>query len=139
MPLDDNYFGSLDVTLFSLFDMMLLEWSALARQVMEHYYWAWLPFTVFLVFTSFILFSLVVAVVCDAVAETEHGDEDDKREEEEKANREKVIVLREQVETLTKSQGLVIEALRVALREVDLLRGEATTGQEVTTSTSSSN
>jgi hypothetical protein len=114
--------------------MMLLEWSEIAREVMEHYYWAWLPFSVFLVFTSFILFSLVVAVVCDAVAETEHGDEDDKREEEETANREKVIALREQVETLTKSQRLVIKALGEALQEVELLRGQTTAHQVATTS-----
>lgn len=38
---------------------------------MIHEPWAWAPFTAFIMITGFIVFNLIVAVVCDAVAVTE--------------------------------------------------------------------
>jgi len=62
---DDDYFGRLDTSLFTLFQMMTLEWADIVRQVMSKYKWAWAVFGTFLVMTSFILYSLIIAVVCD--------------------------------------------------------------------------
>lgn len=63
-----NYFGSLDVSLFTCMQLMTLEWGEVAREVMEEKSWAWAPILAFLSVTGFIVFNLIVAVVCDAVA-----------------------------------------------------------------------
>lgn len=63
-----NYFGSLDVSLFTCMQLMTLEWGNVAREVMEERSWAWAPILAFLSVTGFIVFNLIVAVVCDAVA-----------------------------------------------------------------------
>mmetsp|Transcript_23605 Transcript_23605/g.51148 ORF Transcript_23605/g.51148 Transcript_23605/m.51148 type:complete len:531 (+) Transcript_23605:236-1828(+) len=63
-----NYFGSLDVSLFTCMQLMTLEWGEVAREVMEERSWAWAPILAFLSVTGFIVFNLIVAVVCDAVA-----------------------------------------------------------------------
>lgn len=78
LDLSDNYFTTLDASLFTCMEMMTLEWGEIAREVMEssseeyeEYTWAWLPFSAFIMITGFIVFNLIVAVVCDAVAITE--------------------------------------------------------------------
>jgi hypothetical protein len=58
----------------ALFQFMTLSWADVTRQVASEYYWAWPLFTTFVYVTSFILFSLIVAVVCDAVMQGERGD-----------------------------------------------------------------
>ena len=71
LPLSDNYFKTLDASLFTCMEMMTLEWGEIAREVMTYESWAWAPFTAFIAITGFIVFNLIVAVVCDAVAVTE--------------------------------------------------------------------
>ena len=71
LPLSENYFGTLDASLFTCMEMMTLEWGEIAREVMEHENYAWAPFLCFILITGFIVFNLIVAVVCDAVAVTE--------------------------------------------------------------------
>lgn len=68
LDLSDNYFGSLDVSLFTCMEMMTLEWAELTREVMQFKSWAWAPLLAFISVTGFIVFNLIVAVVCDAVA-----------------------------------------------------------------------
>ncbi|KAI2501655.1 hypothetical protein MHU86_12779 [Fragilaria crotonensis] len=66
---DENYFGSLDLTLFTLFQMMTLDgWANIARQVMDVYPWSWMPFVAFVTTTGFIMVNLMIAVICDAVS-----------------------------------------------------------------------
>jgi voltage-gated sodium channel len=70
-PLTD-YFGNLFGSLFTLFTFVTLDnWGQVAREVMAIYPWAGIVFLSFLMVSSFILYSLVVAVVCDAVAVVE--------------------------------------------------------------------
>ena len=71
LPLSENYFGTLDASLFTCMEMMTLEWGEIAREVMTHEQYAWAPFLFFIAITGFIVFNLIVAVVCDAVAVTE--------------------------------------------------------------------
>ena len=63
-----NYFGSLDVSLFTCMQLMTLEWGEVARAIMEEKSWAWAPILAFFAVTGFIVLNLIVAVVCDAVA-----------------------------------------------------------------------
>jgi len=71
LPLSDKYFTTLGRSLFTCMEMMTLEWGEIAREVMTHEPWAWAPFSAFIMITGFIVFNLIVAVVCDAVAVTE--------------------------------------------------------------------
>lgn len=64
------YFGTLDQSLFTCMSLMTLEWADVARDVMEQRSWAWAPFTAFISLSGFIVFNLIVAVVCDAVKTT---------------------------------------------------------------------
>jgi hypothetical protein len=67
LDLSTNYFGTLDLSLFTCMQMMTMEWADICREVMVIIPWAWLPFLVFIMFTGFVVFNLIVAVVCDAV------------------------------------------------------------------------
>jgi hypothetical protein len=67
LTLSQNYFGSLDASLFTCFELMTLEWAGIARETMAMKTWAWLPFLSFISTTDFIVFNLIVAVVCDSV------------------------------------------------------------------------
>ncbi|KAG7349761.1 ion transport protein [Nitzschia inconspicua] len=71
LPLSENYFGTLDASLFTCMEMMTLEWSEIAREVIEYESWAWAPFTFFIMISGFIVYNLIVAVVVEAVAVTE--------------------------------------------------------------------
>lgn len=47
LPLSDDYFNNLGLSLFTLFQFMTMEWSEVTREVMEYYSWAWAPFVIF--------------------------------------------------------------------------------------------
>ena len=67
--LDGDYFGRLDRTAFTMFQLMTLDgWSSIARQVLAVHGWAWLPFVTFVAISSFIVINLMIAVICDAVS-----------------------------------------------------------------------
>lgn len=64
----EDYFSRIDITLFTLFQIMTLDgWAEICKEVMEDQPWAWVPFVVFVVVSSFFFLNLVIAVVCDAV------------------------------------------------------------------------
>lgn len=83
LQLEANYFGSLDVSLFTCMELMTLEWASVAREVMEQISWAWVIFLSFISITGFIVFNLIVAVVCDAVSVVDQQMRSSKGEEEE--------------------------------------------------------
>jgi hypothetical protein len=68
LELSQNYFTTLDASLFTCMDMMTLNWIEVTREVMTHRSWAWAPFVSYISITGFIVYNLIVAVVCDAVA-----------------------------------------------------------------------
>lgn len=80
LDLSDDYFSRLDSTLLTLMQMMTMEWIVPARECMAVYYWAWIPFVGFVMVSGFIVFNLIVAVVCDAVAVIEREERDDEDE-----------------------------------------------------------
>jgi hypothetical protein len=70
-----DYWGRLDATFFSLFQIMTLDnWSDIARQTMVGYPFAWLPIIVFVIVTGFVVVNLIIAVICDAISAL-HDDE----------------------------------------------------------------
>ena len=72
LTLSGEYFTRLDYSLFTLFVMMTMEWADVARECMAVIWWAWAPFVAFIMITGFIVFNLIIAVVCDAVAVIEN-------------------------------------------------------------------
>mmetsp|Transcript_11263 Transcript_11263/g.16051 ORF Transcript_11263/g.16051 Transcript_11263/m.16051 type:complete len:324 (-) Transcript_11263:420-1391(-) len=66
---DEDYFGRLDKTIFTLFQMMTLDsWSSLTKQMMQKHWWAWAPMITFIIISTFIVINLIIAVICEAVA-----------------------------------------------------------------------
>eukprot|EP00549_Striatella_unipunctata_P015491 CAMPEP_0118696580 /NCGR_PEP_ID=MMETSP0800-20121206/13933_1 /TAXON_ID=210618 ORGANISM="Striatella unipunctata, Strain CCMP2910" /NCGR_SAMPLE_ID=MMETSP0800 /ASSEMBLY_ACC=CAM_ASM_000638 /LENGTH=383 /DNA_ID=CAMNT_0006595723 /DNA_START=2700 /DNA_END=3851 /DNA_ORIENTATION=- len=76
-----DYFSRLDITLFTLFQIMTLDsWSEITKETMEAYKLAWIPFISFVILSTFIVINLIIAVICDAVA-TLQTEEIGKRDE----------------------------------------------------------
>jgi hypothetical protein len=66
---DANYFGSVELSIFTLFQFMTLDnWASPVRDVMTVYKWAWLPILTYVIVTAFIVVNLIIAVICDAIA-----------------------------------------------------------------------
>jgi len=115
-----DYFGRLDNSLFTLFQMVTLEWADICRQVMVRYYWiGYFVFTSFLVFTSFILYSLIIAVVCDSVNVTEHQEEMEAHVQEKEESRQRIYALEQRVSDLTQQQLIILESLQTSLRQLE--------------------
>mmetsp|Transcript_30080 Transcript_30080/g.49718 ORF Transcript_30080/g.49718 Transcript_30080/m.49718 type:complete len:405 (+) Transcript_30080:129-1343(+) len=68
LELSAQYFTTLDRSLFTCYEMMTLEWAGIAREVMNEKSWAWAPFIAFIMITGFMVFNLIIAVICDAVS-----------------------------------------------------------------------
>ncbi|GAX10990.1 voltage-gated sodium channel type XI alpha [Fistulifera solaris] len=66
---EEDYFGRMDKTFFTLFQLMTLDnWANVAREVIAVYSWAWIPFIVFVIATGFVVVNLIIAVICDAIS-----------------------------------------------------------------------
>jgi voltage-gated sodium channel len=65
-----NYFGRLDVSVLTLFQIMTggLNWAEVCEALMAHYPLAWLPMVAFVVISMFFAMTLIVALMCDAVS-----------------------------------------------------------------------
>jgi hypothetical protein len=108
---DEDYFGDLGKTFLTLFQMVTLDWASVAWQVTEVYYYAWYIFISFIVITGLILYSLVVAVVCDAVAM--QGDEEEKNEFRKMTIR--IQELQQRVHEMSKQQEAFLKILQMHL------------------------
>mmetsp|Transcript_14128 Transcript_14128/g.39042 ORF Transcript_14128/g.39042 Transcript_14128/m.39042 type:complete len:436 (-) Transcript_14128:2356-3663(-) len=117
--LDDNYFGRLDNSLFTLLELSTMEWANIVRQVEEvHGWWAAAIFTSFLVLTGFILYSLIIAIICDAVADNEHKDEIEEKRKEETESRLRLSDMRSRVQELTMKQKEAMQSIQTALDQL---------------------
>lgn len=77
LELGEDYFSRLDKTLFSLFQFMTMDWQEAARDVQKHMPWAPILFVVFEIVSGFIVFNLIVAVLCEALGLLEKDPEED--------------------------------------------------------------
>lgn len=125
LPLTEDYFGRIDDTFFTLFQIMTLDaWSDIAREVMVFKSWAWFPFIVFVIVTGFVVVNLIIAVICDAIAAL-HDDEkaklhgtnvsdtttEQEREEESMDIREQLGALEHHVDELTIMQEQTLQTM----------------------------
>ncbi|GKY91705.1 hypothetical protein MPSEU_000142300 [Mayamaea pseudoterrestris] len=119
---DEDYFSTLFASLFTLFQCITLDnWAYIARQVGDAYPWSWAIFSSYLLITSFILYSLIIAVVCDAVKVTEHQDEKDEQKREEGELHDRVLHLEHHIADMAEQQFLVVENLHLAMQALGQL------------------
>jgi len=130
---DYTYFGRLDQTFFTLFQIMTLDaWANVARDVMAVYAWAWLPFIIFVIITGFVVVNLIIAVICDAISALHddekaklHGTFDDHTEVSDSAHpglqedvREQLDVLENHVDELAQMQAKTLATLQLLAHHV---------------------
>ncbi|CAJ1944297.1 unnamed protein product [Cylindrotheca closterium] len=125
-----DYFGTLDRSLFTCMEMMTLEWGEICRLVMEYHRWAFAPFLSFIAITGFIVFNLIVAVVCDAVAVTEKtvrqmdGYEEDDTEVKIIEAQERIDLLQSHIYDMLKTQEQVQVMIEKMAEEMVFLQTE---------------
>ena len=127
-----DFFGSLDASLFTCMEMMTLEFGDIMRMVMqqEGYGWAWAPFLFFISITGFIVFNLIVAVVCDAVAVTEktvremEGFEEDNTEVKLLEAQERIDLLQSHINDMLKIQENTQKMMETMAEELVFLQTE---------------
>ena len=135
LELEQDYFGSLPKSLFTCLELTTLEWANQARQVMDHYSWAWLPFVSFVCVTGFIFFNLFIAVICDALKVVEKQAQKERKAEEmaqlqlessffEATSEERIKYLKEQIEALKKKEREIADAVSELAGEWELNRRE---------------
>ncbi|CAB9498404.1 dependent L-type calcium channel subunit alpha [Seminavis robusta] len=142
----EDYFGRMDGTFFTLFQIMTLDsWADIAREVMVVHRWAWLPFISFVIITGFIVVNLIIAVICDAISalnddekaklegqfdtnKAQEADEDSQNGDGEGANlpeadvQEQLDSLEAQVEELTRVQVQTLYTLEYLARQLQRSR-----------------
>jgi len=72
-----QWFGGLDTTSFTLFQIMTLEgWSGeIVRPIMEVYPYAWVFFVPFILITTFAVLNLIVGLIVNSMQEAASADE----------------------------------------------------------------
>ena len=117
-----DYFSRLDNSLFTLFVMVTLDWASVARATMQVYPWSWAIFSVFVTFSSFVLYNLIIAVVCDAVKMVQDQQDilmvenfvKDKIE-----SRHRIINLRQKLDKMAKQQMDLLLYVQLILEQLD--------------------
>lgn len=70
---DRDYFSRIDVTAFTLFQIMTLDqWSIITNEVQAAHSWAWVLFFSFVVSSSFFILNLTIAVIYEGVIRVQH-------------------------------------------------------------------
>lgn len=93
-----DWFGSLDRSLFTLFQVMTLEsWSmGIARPVMEVYPWAWIFFVPFILLTAFTVLNLFIGIIVNTMQSMHWSEEQAQRETDQaKAHDERERIMEE--------------------------------------------
>jgi voltage-gated sodium channel len=108
-----DYFGRLDKTFLTLFQMMTLDnWTGIVRQVMVVNPFAWIGFCAFVVVTAFFVMNLVVAVICESLLELNNM-RDAKRQN--KLMKQQRNMIHHQTEQLLEETRQVVELQRLML------------------------
>lgn len=133
---EEDYFSRMDGTFFTLFQIMTLDaWADVARDVMDTYKWAWLPFITFVIISGFIVVNLIIAVICDAIsalhdeekallhgrALEEEGEGDDSSGNP-KDIKTQMEALEQQVEELSKIQEQTMNTLELLTRHLHITK-----------------
>ena len=119
--LSDNYFSRLDYTLFTLIQIMTMDFGDVMRETMTFSSYAWFPFILYITIVGFILFNLIAAVVCDAIGllkeKEKKGDMIDHTVSE-ADDRKRLYLLRYQVTILLKCQEEIQETIQLMTEQM---------------------
>jgi len=70
--LGKDYFGRLDLTFMTLFQLMTMDdWRTVLDLTSSKYSLAWVPILIFIVVSSFVMLNLIIAVLCEALSALE--------------------------------------------------------------------
>ncbi|STX28538.1 Ion transport protein [Legionella beliardensis] len=95
-----EYFGSLQSSFFSLFQIMTLEgWPDIVRKVMEIYPYAWVFFITYILIATFSVLNLFIAVIVDAM-QTQHEMEEKEEQIELKTIEDMLTAINQKLENL---------------------------------------
>lgn len=136
---DENYFGRMDLSFFTLFQIMTLDaMEPVARQIMAALPLSWFPILTFVIISAFIVVNLIIAVLCDAISalqqeekskliiETRNQESGDGRSAQEHVRHE-LIILEDRVHQLSLTQERTLKALALLTEHL------GTTSTSVTT------
>lgn len=113
LELKFDYFSRLDKTLFSLFQFMTMDWQEAARECAVFLPWAPLLFVLFEIVSGFIVFNLIVAVLCEALGLLEKDSEEEELQLQiERERIDAMNSLLERVEMIKKHQLKIQQTLR---------------------------
>lgn len=73
-------FSSLPTTAFTLFQMVSLDWSEIARDLDEDLPWARIPIVAYVLLSGFVIYNLVIAVLCEAITSLREAEEEIREE-----------------------------------------------------------
>ena len=128
---DQDYFGRLDGSLFTLFQIMTLDnWATISRQLVRvpGYEWAWLPIIVFVIIAGFVVVNLVIAVICDAVAALHdddraklHGNYEENAQDESEETRQQPRDMKEHLEQLDEQADRLARLQEESLKALEIL------------------
>ena len=128
LVLSTTYFTSLDLSLLTCYQMMTMEWADIAREVMAQRSWAWFPFLAYIMITGFMVFNLIIAVICDAVSIIDRVARDrearaagivlETPEQELYYAQQRMDILSDRVDHMLKSQKEIQEMLELLASEV---------------------
>jgi voltage-gated sodium channel len=101
-----EWFGTIGLSLYSLFQIMTLEsWSmGMVRPIMEAYPYAWAVFVPFIIFTTFAVLNLFVAIIVNSMQKAAHEEIDEHSEAHFQALMGELKALRKDVDALKKQQ-----------------------------------
>ena len=96
-----EYFGSLPIGAFTLFQVVTLEgWPDIARDIMGVHPSAWLFFVPYVMVSSFIFVNVVVGIIIGTIEESTQAERINMDESAEKQLRTELAELREQIKTV---------------------------------------
>mmetsp|Transcript_30663 Transcript_30663/g.50663 ORF Transcript_30663/g.50663 Transcript_30663/m.50663 type:complete len:511 (-) Transcript_30663:118-1650(-) len=115
--LDWDYFGRLDYTFITLFQIMTLDsWTDIVRQVMTARPWAWVGFLAWVIITSFFVLNLVVAVICESLIEVQKAKDQEKAGAAMEENKNKAAASALQMHDLVQQQHQMLNVQQDLIR-----------------------
>jgi len=109
VDLEVNYFKRLDWTFLTLFQMVTLDWAEISRELMQEVPWANIPIIAFILISSFIVYNLIVAVLCDAIFVLSEMKDKNEKEDESVISEDEASRLQHRIDDITKQLALLRE------------------------------
>lgn len=94
-----EYFGNLQLSLLTLFQVVTLEsWaSQVMRPIFEQLWWSWIYFVGFVLVGTFVVFNLFIGVIVNNVEKAESAEKEAEEKEEKDSTKEELTKLRAEI------------------------------------------